>query len=319
MSEVIRCPECDAENFAPAPSCSLCGSQLSPVARERGAEITDSGAPAPRQEGIMAEVDPLEASAPWQTSAQAGSRETGLAAVATAYTGNWCVPIVAILLLVHAVLWLATGDRGAMLVGLIAGYAFLGVVDFKEASWLARLNIWGHVFVATLALTLNWGAIEVLATLYLGFTLGSWFWACRKNDDRDASEVRRLEFEILPKRLIRLVLWGAIGVVGYSLDVDPQFRPWYIGGLVVCILLTFRVGVGSSGDHASGTSQRSRYIPKDVIGRVWLRDEGRCVECGSQEDIELDHIIPFSKGGSNTAKNLQLLCQGCNRSKSDNI
>jgi 5-methylcytosine-specific restriction endonuclease McrA len=52
---------------------------------------------------------------------------------------------------------------------------------------------------------------------------------------------------------------------------------------------------------------------------VWRRDQGRCVKCGSQEGLEFDHIIPVSRGGSNTARNLQLLCENCNRSKSDTI
>jgi hypothetical protein len=60
-------------------------------------------------------------------------------------------------------------------------------------------------------------------------------------------------------------------------------------------------------------------IPDDVRIFVWQRDEGRCVECGSKEKLEYDHIIPVSKGGSNTARNVQLLCEGCNRKKSDNI
>lgn len=52
---------------------------------------------------------------------------------------------------------------------------------------------------------------------------------------------------------------------------------------------------------------------------VWRRDEGRCVKCGSRYNLEYDHIIPVSKGGSNTSRNIELLCQDCNRKKSDKI
>ncbi|MFX1487978.1 MAG: HNH endonuclease [Promethearchaeota archaeon] len=62
-----------------------------------------------------------------------------------------------------------------------------------------------------------------------------------------------------------------------------------------------------------------RSIPKRVQREVWKRDQGMCVECGSKEYLEFDHIIPFSKGGSNTARNIQLLCANCNRKKSNNI
>jgi Holliday junction resolvasome RuvABC ATP-dependent DNA helicase subunit len=60
-------------------------------------------------------------------------------------------------------------------------------------------------------------------------------------------------------------------------------------------------------------------IPDDVKMFVWQRDGGHCAKCGSQENLEYDHIIPVSKGGSNTARNIQLLCERCNRSKSANI
>ena len=60
---------------------------------------------------------------------------------------------------------------------------------------------------------------------------------------------------------------------------------------------------------------RSRSISKSVRQEVWRRDEGQCVECGSQEDLEYDHIIPHSKGGANTLRNVQLLCEHCNRTK----
>ena len=65
--------------------------------------------------------------------------------------------------------------------------------------------------------------------------------------------------------------------------------------------------------------KRSRRISQDVKDKVWNRDGGKCVQCGSNENLEFDHIIPFSKGGANTYRNLQLLCESCNRSKSDKI
>ncbi|OQY98178.1 MAG: hypothetical protein B6D41_02670 [Chloroflexi bacterium UTCFX4] len=60
-------------------------------------------------------------------------------------------------------------------------------------------------------------------------------------------------------------------------------------------------------------------IPSHVRNEVWRRDEGRCVRCGSRENLEFDHIIPVSKGGSNTARNIELLCEPCNRKKSNKI
>lgn len=63
----------------------------------------------------------------------------------------------------------------------------------------------------------------------------------------------------------------------------------------------------------------NRRISTETKNLVWKRDEGRCVECGSQERLEFDHVIPVSKGGSNTARNIQLLCEKCNRKKRDYI
>ena len=60
-------------------------------------------------------------------------------------------------------------------------------------------------------------------------------------------------------------------------------------------------------------------IPKDVVDTVWNRDGGKCVYCGSNENLHLDHIIPFSNGGDTSVENLQLLCQKCNLEKSNKI
>jgi holliday junction DNA helicase RuvB len=60
-------------------------------------------------------------------------------------------------------------------------------------------------------------------------------------------------------------------------------------------------------------------ISSEVRMEVWRRDGGKCVKCGSRENLEYDHIIPIAKGGSNTARNIELLCEACNRVKSDTI
>lgn len=69
-------------------------------------------------------------------------------------------------------------------------------------------------------------------------------------------------------------------------------------------------------DELAPVGQRStRSIPQDVKIAVAARDGGRCRECGSDQDLHYDHVIPWSKGGANTVQNIQLLCGPCNRRK----
>jgi hypothetical protein len=62
-------------------------------------------------------------------------------------------------------------------------------------------------------------------------------------------------------------------------------------------------------------ANRRAPIPETVRMFVWQRDGGRCVTCGCQERLEYDHIIPLAAGGSSTERNIQLLCESCNRKK----
>jgi hypothetical protein len=72
------------------------------------------------------------------------------------------------------------------------------------------------------------------------------------------------------------------------------------------------------GMEAVGTARRER-VPEKTRIFVWRRDGGKCARCGSRERLEYDHIVPVAKGGSNTPRNIELLCEQCNRSKSDRI
>lgn len=42
---------------------------------------------------------------------------------------------------------------------------------------------------------------------------------------------------------------------------------------------------------------------------------GKCAKCGSTDHIQMDHVVPLSRGGSHSADNLQPLCRHCNISK----
>ena len=60
----------------------------------------------------------------------------------------------------------------------------------------------------------------------------------------------------------------------------------------------------------------NRQIPGEVQKEVYERDRGKCVECGSTDNLHFDHILPFSKGGSSkVADNIQLLCARHNLKK----
>lgn len=61
----------------------------------------------------------------------------------------------------------------------------------------------------------------------------------------------------------------------------------------------------------------SRYIPIDVREAVILRDGFRCRYCGEQcENIHLDHVLPWSRGGCHTTSNIVVSCPTCNLRKS---
>ena len=64
-----------------------------------------------------------------------------------------------------------------------------------------------------------------------------------------------------------------------------------------------------------------RYIPSKVRHHVWIRDQGKCTyvcpktkrRCASDHLLQIDHIKPFSLGGTNKADNLRLLCANHNQ------
>jgi hypothetical protein len=80
----------------------------------------------------------------------------------------------------------------------------------------------------------------------------------------------------------------------------------------------------NNGNGEMKTLEKTRTIPLSVRIKVLSRDNFRCVFCGKSPatdigtKLHIDHVVPFSKGGTNTLENLQTLCEDCNLGKSDN-
>ncbi|MBO5923481.1 MAG: DUF262 domain-containing protein [Lentisphaeria bacterium] len=63
-----------------------------------------------------------------------------------------------------------------------------------------------------------------------------------------------------------------------------------------------------------------RAFEPNMRRTAYEKQKGICKKCGNHfelEQMEADHITPWSKGGKTTAENCQMLCKECNRRKSD--
>lgn len=80
--------------------------------------------------------------------------------------------------------------------------------------------------------------------------------------------------------------------------------------------------VQSGGTETKESRPEGRNISRSIMLQVVRRDNHVCQLCHQyvpDDQIEFDHIIPFSKGGPSTVANIRLLCRGCNRKKSNSL
>ena len=78
--------------------------------------------------------------------------------------------------------------------------------------------------------------------------------------------------------------------------------------------------VGAASVDSRRREYTSRHVPDDVRDEVFARDGGKCTftardgtRCDSNRGVQIDHIVPYSVGGTHDPSNLRLLCAAHNR------
>ncbi len=87
------------------------------------------------------------------------------------------------------------------------------------------------------------------------------------------------------------------------------------------LVFKFRLEVTEAATRSARPQEKepSRVIPSPVKREVWTRDSGKCVLCGSSDELHFDHEVPFSRGGASNVENVRLLCARHNLSKGAKI
>ncbi len=116
----------------------------------------------------------------------------------------------------------------------------------------------------------------------------------------------------------------ALSKHGYGISERPYINRWGSFEKACKAFVDFCNGEITEEQLLSGEepSNTRRTIPLKDRWVILKRDHYRCVKCGSKPpevELEIDHILPVSKGGSNDLNNLQTLCNLCNQGKKDRV
>lgn len=70
--------------------------------------------------------------------------------------------------------------------------------------------------------------------------------------------------------------------------------------------------------HSNDRERKRDPWDKAAKQMLFRRDGNECYYCGSKKNLSLDHIVPLSAGGLDTAANLVTACRSCNSKKNGN-
>lgn len=172
-----------------------------------------------------------------------------------------------------------------------------------------RLGLWRRIFVTAAAVWL--GAVVIGANIFVGaraagITSASSWW--------DLSGL--LTYAVGVPLCAAIAIGLALSSPRWIEELDVAYDIWTEPEPVVEVVRH----TGQPRRTRRKREMRGRHLRRDVA-RLFHLQQGRCVYCAAslEDGYHKDHIIPVSKGGTNTCGNLQLLCKPCNLSKGSRL
>lgn len=86
---------------------------------------------------------------------------------------------------------------------------------------------------------------------------------------------------------------------------------------VIKLLEKYNIDFELLDENGLDANRMRQRLTNKAKENILIRDKFECQYCGSHEYLEIDHIIPLTKGGTNEDSNLITACHRCNHLKSD--
>jgi hypothetical protein len=110
---------------------------------------------------------------------------------------------------------------------------------------------------------------------------------------------------------------GSMGYYGFGNSGIPS-TVTYASDMEIYIL--YSGWTGSNGNFINGNAKQTRYISRTIKNLVYKNAQNQCQyvsphghRCNCKFQLEINHKIPFSQGGSNELPNLEILCSSHNK------
>ncbi|MEZ5538276.1 MAG: HNH endonuclease signature motif containing protein [Thiolinea sp.] len=155
-------------------------------------------------------------------------------------------------------------------------------------------------------------------------------WSPIPSENYDQEEIKKLYAGCLDnfikgKLKTEQDVWSEIDRLIYLSPASQEYLSQFDPKEVMCEIYGHSCPVFINQYVATETKEsrkQGRYLPRHIMLKVVRRDNQVCQVCHKHvpdNEIEFDHIIPYSKGGPTTVENIRLLCRTCNRKKSNSL